>query len=175
MTWVTVLSALLTPTIAAFAIVIAFMQWRTAHQKVVLDLFDRRLKVYSAFEQACAEFEISRGGSVTALSNARDAFLESKFLFGTDVFNRVHRLNLAMQRFEVIPAEVVLYDSEKERRSAMHQANDAAMAEVSSFRNDMPNIFERYLRMEQKLVRTPFQWFHDRNVERLSYADDKQK
>ena len=40
--------ALATPAIALLAIVVAVMQWRTAHQKVVLDLYPigpRRTKV----------------------------------------------------------------------------------------------------------------------------------
>lgn len=46
--WTTVLSALLTPTIAVLAAIIAYRQWRTAQNKLKFDLFDRRLAVYDA-------------------------------------------------------------------------------------------------------------------------------
>ncbi len=46
--WVTILSALLTPTIAVLAAVIASLQWRTARNKLKLDLFDRRYAVYES-------------------------------------------------------------------------------------------------------------------------------
>ncbi|WP_133717092.1 hypothetical protein [Methylocaldum gracile] len=44
--WTAYLSALLTPTVAFFGIFIAFRQWRTAQNKLKLELFDRRLAVY---------------------------------------------------------------------------------------------------------------------------------
>ncbi len=46
--WVTVLSALLTPTIAILALLIAWQQWQTNRNKLKLDLFDRRYVYYEA-------------------------------------------------------------------------------------------------------------------------------
>jgi hypothetical protein len=49
--WTTVLSALLTPTVAVFGIWIAYRQWRTTQDKLKLDLFDRRLAIYQAAQR----------------------------------------------------------------------------------------------------------------------------
>jgi hypothetical protein len=49
--WTTVLSALLTPIVAIFGIWIAYRQWRTAQNKLKLDLFDRRLAIYEAVQR----------------------------------------------------------------------------------------------------------------------------
>jgi hypothetical protein len=46
--WIDVLQALLTPTVAAAAVVIGCAQWWTARNKYRLDLFDRRWAVYVA-------------------------------------------------------------------------------------------------------------------------------
>lgn len=46
--WVTALSALLTPLIAALAVYIAWQQSRTSTSKLKLDLFDRRFAIYEA-------------------------------------------------------------------------------------------------------------------------------
>jgi len=46
--WTTYLSALLVPTVAILGALIAYRQWRTAQNKLKLDLFDRRLVVYEA-------------------------------------------------------------------------------------------------------------------------------
>lgn len=173
--WIQVLQALLTPAIAIAVGVIAFMQWRTAHQKVVLDLFDRRLRVYTDLEEAAVEFEISRGESAEAVSKCRQAYQHSKFLFGSDAFAEISKFYLTVTSFERIPAEVWIYDSEREKREAMTAKNSEAMEIVKSFRRQMPNTFEAYLRMDQKLVKTPLEWIAERNKLRLSYADEKQR
>jgi hypothetical protein len=46
--WVALLSALLTPAIALLAGIIAYRQWRTAHYRLKLDLFDQRLAIHIA-------------------------------------------------------------------------------------------------------------------------------
>lgn len=47
-TWIDVLSALLTPTIALIALYIAFQQWRTNRNKLKLELFERRYAFYES-------------------------------------------------------------------------------------------------------------------------------
>ena len=44
--WVIISSALLTPLIGVLVAYVAFQQWRTARNRLKLDLFDRRLAVY---------------------------------------------------------------------------------------------------------------------------------
>lgn len=46
--WVTILSALLTPAIAVSVTIIAYRQWRTAQNRLKLDLFDRCLAIHTA-------------------------------------------------------------------------------------------------------------------------------
>lgn len=48
MHWTAYLTALSTPTLALFALLIAYRQWSTARTKLKLDLFDKRHKVYTA-------------------------------------------------------------------------------------------------------------------------------
>jgi hypothetical protein len=173
--WIQVLQALLAPTIALGIGVIAFMQWRTAHQKVVLDLFERRTAVYDTLEKAAALIEISLCADALAVSLAREGFLRAKFLFGADAFSRINNFYSAVASFEQIPPEVALYDSESERREIMRRRNAQAMSVVTNFRKEMPNIFESYMRMDQRRVRTPAEWLADRNRIRLSYADEKHR
>ena len=49
--WTAYLTALMTPVVAVGAILIAYRQWRTAQNKLKLDLFDRRLAVYHQVKQ----------------------------------------------------------------------------------------------------------------------------
>jgi hypothetical protein len=46
--WVAISSALLTPLIAIIVVLIAYRQWKTAHNRLKLDLFDKRLAIHSA-------------------------------------------------------------------------------------------------------------------------------
>lgn len=46
--WTAYLTALLVPIVAVLGAFIAFRQWRTAQNKLKLDLFDRRLLVHTA-------------------------------------------------------------------------------------------------------------------------------
>lgn len=46
--WVTYVAALLTPTVAILGFFIAYRQWRTAQEKLALDLFNRRFGIYEA-------------------------------------------------------------------------------------------------------------------------------
>ena len=72
--WTTWLSALLVPAVAFFGGLIAYRQWRTAQNKLKLDMWDRRMKLYEVVRKYLA--------AVTAKSapNAEDL---REFLFGT--------------------------------------------------------------------------------------------
>lgn len=83
------LAALLTPTIGITVAIIAFLQWRTAHQKVLLDLFDRRQAVYSKLEAAALGFVMNKEVDEQCQSLTRDGVLEGKFLFGQDAFGQI--------------------------------------------------------------------------------------
>lgn len=49
--WIALLSALLTPVLAATAAYIAWQQWRTNRNKLKLELFERRFAMYDAAVQ----------------------------------------------------------------------------------------------------------------------------
>lgn len=52
--WIGVLTAFLTPLIAVIVAYIAYRQWKTAHNRLKLDLFDRRLAIHSAARELIA-------------------------------------------------------------------------------------------------------------------------
>jgi hypothetical protein len=88
--WVTIL-------IAAIAAMIAYFQWVTAHQRIVLDLFDKRWKVFE-------EIEVVIGDVLTHAETSHDtlqAFLraeaDARFLFGEDV-----RLELRALSYDIV-------------------------------------------------------------------------
>jgi hypothetical protein len=80
-----VLAGFLTPVIAIFGAYIAWQQFGLSRQKIRLDLYDRRLRVYQAVTNLFAE--VAREGDVsrsTLGSYYADVF-EARFLFGKDL------------------------------------------------------------------------------------------
>lgn len=160
------LSALLTPTIAVVAIVIAFMQWRTAHQKVVLDLFERRLAIIDSARNA-AKALIFDKDIEKAAGIATDVAIRSRFLFGPDIVKM-----LAEFRGDVYRATEEGGFSES---TSDVERSKIARAAARAVLKDLNTMAEPYMRMDQKLIRTPAEWFRDRNEKRLSYADEHQR
>lgn len=59
MHWTTYLSPLLVPIIAIFGAFIAYRQWRTAQNKLKLDLFNRRWIIYEAVQKYLSSLMVS--------------------------------------------------------------------------------------------------------------------
>jgi hypothetical protein len=91
-TFVGLLTALLTPTIAIVATYIAWQQWHTNKQKLDLDLYDRRLRIYEEVRKLLSI--VVRDATVTtdALLAFRTSVSEADFLFGSDVISYIDTL-----------------------------------------------------------------------------------
>lgn len=72
--WTAYVSALLVPTVAVLGAIIAYRQWRTAQNKLKLDLFEKRFAVYDAARNLLA--------SIMTSGKAKDEET-FKFLSGT--------------------------------------------------------------------------------------------
>jgi hypothetical protein len=91
--WTTYLSALLTPTIALAVGYVAYRQWRTAQNKLKLDLFDRRLAMFDAAITLIFESQAPSGASEKALSEYFRSTQQAKWLFN-DQIDKYFRMNL---------------------------------------------------------------------------------
>ena len=83
----------LTVVIAAFVAWIGFLQWLTARQKAVFDLFDKRFKIYETVKHCVDQASRNPGyfeGEVE--KEFLKAVNEAKFLFGNDVNNYLDEL-----------------------------------------------------------------------------------
>jgi hypothetical protein len=104
--WIQVLQALLTPAIAGAVAVIALFQWRTAQQKVVLDLFNRRMETYTALRKIVTKI---RGSSSAATTEISFEFLRAmdraEFLFGDEIVEHLKRIDAAINEIRIVLAE----------------------------------------------------------------------
>jgi hypothetical protein len=146
--WVQYLQALATPAIAILAIVIGVMQWRTAHQRAVLDLFDRRMEVYDAINTAVSE--IMRKGRATGntIISFDRAAVRAPFLFG----NEVHSF-LQQTRKKIIGlryAEVKAGNDNDEIRVRAADLEAKYLTGLTSFYETFAARVRPYVKMHQK-------------------------
>jgi hypothetical protein len=138
-----------------FALLIAYFQWRTAHQRVVLDLFDRRIKVFEIAEAACAKIASSSPKPPSeALLQLHEAKGKARFLFGDDV-NAYLQARIKDCAFLMsLTSEVIESDPLNREKLIDKQAN--ALLRIADFQQTAPSIFARYMRLHQKM---PSTWF----------------
>jgi hypothetical protein len=117
----------LAPTIAVLAATIAFGQWWTARQKLVLDLFEKRFDVFLDVRRIASEtFQLGR---LQDPGMANEVLARGRFLFGKEVVAALEELRRLTIKLEV------------KEPSAAQQVNE-------HFKSIIP-LFEPYLSMPQ--------------------------
>ncbi|WP_426227403.1 hypothetical protein [Pararhizobium sp. DWP3-4] len=150
--WIQAMQALATPAIALAAGVIAYRQWRTAHEKVVLDLFEKRFEVFMSVREI-----VSKGGNrklFTDLGLANEVLARGRFLFGRDVVDELVEIHRICGEVDVGSQTAFM---------EMHRTYDRVLKKL-----------EPYMNMHQKKASFS-EWIAERNRIRLSYADAKQR
>ena len=98
--------------IAAIVAVIAFLQWVTALEKIVLDLFDKRFDIYAELRSAIAyQLRYSRVDDDSYFKFARAVF-RAKFLFGPEVFSFLEERRVDLARFTVESTNQLIFEDE---------------------------------------------------------------
>jgi hypothetical protein len=146
--WVEYSKALATPAVAILAIVIAVMQWRTAHQKIVLDLFERRMKIYSEIRAVIASI-VSSG----KLPNEKHfefirAIDGAKFLFGLKVNRYLEELNTTLAYFQEADEEYGLLQGQAHADAI--QRRRKYFNEIQKFYTVFDLLVEPYVAMRQR-------------------------
>ncbi|HEV8327196.1 MAG TPA: hypothetical protein VGQ08_06900 [Nitrospiraceae bacterium] len=96
------LQGLLTPVIAAIATYIAWQQWRTNQQKLNLDRYDRRLRVYEEVRKILSIITRDAKASTEDLLKFRTSESEADFLFGPEVMeyiDQIYKRGLSLWRW----------------------------------------------------------------------------
>ncbi|QYM72455.1 hypothetical protein K1X45_13390 [Pseudochrobactrum sp. Wa41.01b-1] len=175
--WIVILQALLTPTIAAVAGLVAFLQWRTAHQKVMLDLFDRRIQVYEEVNAAVI-YAITEHGKFVSFNATRrlsKSWGDSRFLFGKEVSDAILVVIDDVAKYGHNLRHLERNNINPDQKYKTAEIIEELEKKLEEFREPFTALCLPYIHMNQKRVRTPGEWFHDKNSERLSYADEKQR
>jgi hypothetical protein len=144
--------------IAVFAAIIAYRQWRTAHERVVLDLFERRMAVYDDARKVIGE--IMREGTADAALFFRygQATDRLSLLFGDEVVaysdqtrERINKFGYhqSMIRAQLTGTHVPNYATHVNESTRL-------LVELSRFYDEFSTLVMPYVRMRQKLAYWPW-------------------
>jgi hypothetical protein len=150
--WIQVFQALLTPAVAILAGVIAFFQWRTAHQKMVIDLFDRRMKIYADCRDVLQPIVISP--SATTNQNGIEfirASADAEFLFGDKVVKHLGKVEQAIFDLATYNAELNGAPVGQARTDLVAKSRTAIDSIKSFYKEDFLSLLRPYMRLKQKL------------------------
>jgi len=95
-------SALLTPLIAVVATYIAWQQWKANRQKLVMDRYDRRLRIYEEVRKILSIILRDAKASTDDLLKFRTSVSEADFLFGPEIMayiDEIYKHGLSLWRW----------------------------------------------------------------------------
>jgi hypothetical protein len=144
------MSGWLVPAIGAFAALIAYLQWVTAHQKIVLELFDKRLAAFQEIQAAL--LPIMRNGAATQedfFAFAR-AVERCRFLFGDDVHEYLAELRKKMSFMSVYTDQTIDQRTEPDRSRLIDKKYDY-LNDLAGFENHGAPLFAPYMKLDQKM------------------------
>ena len=124
---------------AAFVALIGYLQLRTAQQKAVLDLFDKRFKIYETVKNCVDQV----GTNPEDFGNERQkeflkAVNEAYFFFDDDVNSYLERLRKGF---------LTVYDAT--RFEATTADREEAISRITNFYKDGQPLFAKYMRFSQ--------------------------
>jgi hypothetical protein len=124
---------------STLVLAVGFLQWRTAHQKAVLDLFDKRFKIYETVKNCVDQV---RTNPEDFGNERQKEFLKAKnkayFFFGNDVNDYLERLRKDL---------LTVYDTT--RFEATTADRDEAISRISKFAEHGQPLFAKYMRFSQ--------------------------
>lgn len=141
----------LTLLVSLLVLIVSYSQWRTANQRVVVDLYDRRLAVYQRLEAAISE--VMRHGAANDQSFHEFAVgqADARFLFGDDVKEYLQQLR---KGFAFLVSFRDADIDESPNRTELIDIKYKHITKITGFFAEAPDIFEPYMRLSQR--HTPF-------------------
>jgi hypothetical protein len=150
--WVPVFQALLTPAVAFLAVVIALFQWRTAHKRVVIDLFDRRMKIYTDCRDVLHRIVASPNATTTENGiEFKRARADAEFLFGDKVVRFLEKVEEAIFDLATSEAELKGTSCRQERKDFVAKSRAALETIRSFYEEEFRSLLRPYMRLTQGL------------------------
>ncbi len=146
--WTSFVTALLVPTIALFGAFIAYQQWRTAREKLKLDLFDKRFAVYDTARNFIGN--IVTQGKVTdeQFFVFLNGTIEAKWLFGNGIANYLkNNLYDPARELQGIQFELSAQTADKDQQSNLKRMFEIIKAFGDEL-NGIEQLFDEFLQLK---------------------------
>lgn len=139
-----ILQFILTFIVGLIAAYIAWLQWKLAHNKLRLDLFDRRYKVYDATRRFLIAIDSEADFSNTQLFNFTAETSDAIFLFNSDVIDYLELIkNRSIEMRLKEKNSISMQDGNE--RSRLIEENAELLLWLSEEIKNMKSVFSPYL------------------------------
>ena len=143
-------SALATLCVGMVVATIAYRQWRTAHEKVMLDLFDRRFKIHERYQECLIKLFTTDGNLVGSQTRFALQLLwsESRFLFGPEVPDYIKRTMKMIVEWEQASKRIA--ESDGSLRDVLSQKASKLDEDLTAAHREFSDLLMPYLKMDQR-------------------------
>jgi hypothetical protein len=147
---------------AAVAVIIAYLQWKTAQTKVVLDIHATRYAIYQDLRDAVTMFLQEVKFSNEVARKFLDAQSRARFHFGAEVEEYLERLRRDMiygatfDRYGPPDARPVLPQGTMYHLLGTVDEQVARLDRVNAFYREIDRMFVPYMRLDQRM---PLWWW----------------
>ena len=136
---------------ALVAVIIAFLQWKTAQTKVALDIHATRYAIYQDLRQAVTMFSMELRFSLEAQAKYMDAQSRARFHFGAEVDQYLDEIRRAM-----IVGDLLDRYRQGPRPDAKLDQQMAQLDRINAFYSEIDRMFVPYMRLDQRM---PLWWW----------------
>jgi hypothetical protein len=152
----------ITVLVAAFGAFIAYRQWRTAQDKMILDLFDRRYAVFSGTISALYVVirDEGRSQNLAGLVNMAETLDKARFLFGPEVISFLDDLNKSMKE---LVGKRNYYGNARTDQERVRLSDELASEEEALSKKDVElrGVVEPYMAMRHRAQGASFPKWKD--------------
>ena len=149
-----ILTALLTPTVAILGVYIAIQQYKLAKEKHRIEIYDRRMKVYSATLELIRTANRSANLDEDMYYKFEEKIAEAEFLFGKEVVSLLEDISR-------VGFDILLAKNEDDYQEIPIDLTDANLRHADlmnaffTFEHHVRNVFSPYFRLPISNIRKP--------------------
>jgi hypothetical protein len=136
--------------LSVLTIVVSYFQWATAYQKVLVDLFDRRMAVYENVERAVGHAVRHGSADAETVNRMTTALVGARFLFDEPLEKYVDAIRNDILTLHIYHDDLLDRMQDPERARRIKDKYDA-LRRISDFTKEGAEKFAPYMRMRQKL------------------------